>query len=91
MTATDDRRRAARAAYYRARRRSAILELATRPEGGETVTVDELCRRLRLDGVRLRPAEARVWLAYWMRDGIVEEPVAGRFRLTEKGRRLAPW
>lgn len=98
MTVTDDerkaRRRAYRSAYYRERRvetrRLELEALATRPDGPETITLDELCRRLRLQGHSVRPNVARAWLAEWRLRGLVEEPVPGRYRLTDAGRRVAP-
>lgn len=43
----------------------------------------------RRHGVRIDPRLAAMFLGYWLEVGLVEEPLPGRYRITEAGRDTA--
>jgi hypothetical protein len=55
-----------------------------------SVSPAELADRTRANhGVSIDPRLAAMFLAWWLEVGVVEEPLPGRYRITEAGRDAA--
>lgn len=54
-----------------------------------TVSAAELAQLVGVRGIRIKRGTAAMFLHWWITTGLVEEPLPGRYRLTDKGRQVA--
>jgi hypothetical protein len=54
-----------------------------------TVDAAELAELVGMQGINIKSGTAEMFLHWWITTGLVEEPLPGRYRLTDEGRRVA--